>query len=83
MIEISRSAMVMCVHLVATVSMTASDAIEFVQQRRNVMRSNGACEQQLKVYAFLSYGKEAQARHTRRTALQARLRGFRNMHWHS
>lgn len=58
MMGISRSATVVCAYLVATTTMTASDAITFAMFRRNVVCPNLGFRKQLETYAIQFRGEK-------------------------
>ncbi len=54
---ISRSATVVCAYLVATTPMIASEAIEYVIDKRSIVSPNTGFRSQLETYAVKFYGK--------------------------
>ena len=78
MMGVSRSATVVCAYLIATAAMSATEAIAFVTERREVASPNIGFRRQLETYAIRLAGKEVQVGRSLRSRvkkLQEQLTG--------
>ena len=78
----SRSATIVIAYLLATTSMTAREATEFVRSKRRIIRPNYGFAKQLEVYErryFVSTGKSAAPKKTVGTDIASRIQLYRDV----